>query len=75
MAYLDPIQGAIREGDIPPMDPAAAVADQAALTGAPAAGAAPVKAEFDAVVADAVAARTKLNALLASLRAAGYLDV
>jgi hypothetical protein len=52
---------------------AVAVADQAALTAAAAAGATPTKAEFDAVVADAVAARTKLNALLASLRTAGLL--
>lgn len=52
---------------------AGAVADQAALTAAAAAGATPTKAEFDKVVADAAAARTTLNALLASLRAAGLL--
>jgi hypothetical protein len=52
---------------------AATVANQAALTAAAAAGATPTKAEFDKVVADAVAARTTLNALLASLRTAGVL--
>jgi hypothetical protein len=52
---------------------AVAVADQVALTAAAAAGANPTKAEFDKVVADAVAARTTLNALLARLRTAGLL--
>lgn len=49
-----------------------AVADQAALTAAASVGV-PTKVEFDKVVADAVAARTTLNALLASLRTAGVL--
>lgn len=49
-----------------------AVADQAALTAA-AAASTPTKTEFDKVVADAVVARTTLNALLASLRTAGIL--
>lgn len=51
---------------------AALVANQAALTAAASVGV-PTKVEFDKVVADAVAARTTLNALLASLRAAGVL--
>lgn len=51
----------------------AAVPDQVALTAAAAAASPPTKTEFDKVVADAVAARTTLNALLASLRAAGLL--
>lgn len=51
---------------------AAAVADQAALTAAASVGV-PTKVEFDKVVADAVVARTKLNALLAALRAAEHL--
>lgn len=49
-----------------------AVTDQAALTAA-AAASSPTKTEFDKVVADAVAARTTLNALLASLRTAGVI--
>lgn len=49
-----------------------AVADQAALTAAASVGV-PTKVEFDKVVADAVAARAKLNALLASLRTAGLI--
>lgn len=51
---------------------AGAVEDQDALT-ADVSEEAPTKAEFDKVVADAVAARTTLNALLASLRTAGLL--
>jgi hypothetical protein len=72
--YLHPEQGAIREGIIPPMDPAVAVADQAALTSVVAAGATPTKAEYDALRVDVAAGRTKINALLASLRAADFLD-
>lgn len=52
---------------------AAAVADVAALTSTVAAGANPTKAEFDALRVDVAANRTTLNALLASLRAAGLL--
>lgn len=48
------------------------VADQAVLTAAASVGV-PTKTEFDKVVADAVAARTTLNALLASLRTAGVI--
>jgi hypothetical protein len=55
------------------ISPGEAVDDQAALTAAAAAGSTPTKAEFDKVVADAVAARTTLNALLASLRAVGVI--
>lgn len=51
----------------------AAVADQAALTAVAAAGANPTKAEFDALLVDVTAARTKLNALLAAMRTAGLL--
>jgi hypothetical protein len=49
-----------------------AVADQAALTAAASVGV-PTKVEFDKVVVDLAAARTTLNALLASLRTAGVL--
>lgn len=49
------------------------VADQGALTAA-ASVAAPTKAEFDKVVADAVTARNKLNELLAALRTAGVIS-
>lgn len=51
---------------------AAAVADQAALTAAASVGV-PTKTEFDKVVADAVAAQAKVNALLAAMRTAGLL--
>jgi hypothetical protein len=73
MAYLDPAQGAIREGIIPPMDPAPAVADAGAATSTAAAGATPTKAEFDALRTDYLALRTKVNALLASLRTGEFL--
>lgn len=72
--YLNPAQGAIREGEIPPMDPAAAVADAAALGSVVAAGATPTKAEYDALRTDVSNLRTKLNAVLASLRAADFMD-
>lgn len=49
-----------------------AVTDQAALTAA-ASASAPTKIEFDKVVVDLAAARTTLNALLASLRTAGII--
>lgn len=74
MTYLDPANGAIREGIIPPMDPAAVTADVAAVTSVVAAGATPTKAEFDALRVDALATRTTLNALLAALRTAEFLD-
>lgn len=73
MAYLDPAQGELREGIVPPMDPAAAVTDVAALTSTVAAGATPTKAEFDALRVDVASNRTKINALLASLRAGGFI--
>jgi hypothetical protein len=56
------------------MDPAAVTADVAAVTSVVAAGATPTKAEFDALRVDALATRTTLNALLAALRTAEFLD-
>jgi len=53
---------------------AANVTDAGALTAAAAAGANPTKAEFDALLADVTALRTKVNALLAALRAGGVLN-
>ena len=67
MGYLNATQGRQRGGT-----QAAAVTDQAALTAAASVGV-PTKAEFDKVVVDLAAARTKLNALLVALRAAGLL--
>jgi hypothetical protein len=53
---------------------AAAVADAAALTSAQISGGeSPTEAEHNALQADVAALRTKVNALLASLRAAGLL--
>ena len=66
MAYLHPTQAAKRSGA-----QGDAVADAAALTSVVAAGAAPTKAEYDALRVDVAALRTKLNALLAELRQAG----
>jgi len=66
MAYLDPTKGAARQGK-----QAAAVADAAALTSVVAAGANPTKVEYDALRVDVTNLRTKVNALLAALRAAG----
>ncbi|ALY09412.1 head fiber protein [Arthrobacter phage Joann] len=48
------------------------VAAQAALTAAPSA-AAPTKVEFDKVVADNVAMRSKINELIAALKTAGIM--
>jgi hypothetical protein len=65
-------------GDKPALDaahPAAAVADAAALTSTAASGGdAPTEAEYNALRTDVSNLRTKVNALLASLRAAGLLD-
>lgn len=56
--------GALKQG--------AAVADAAALTSAQISGGeSPTEAEFNALQADVAALRTKLNALLGSLRGAG----
>lgn len=53
----------------------AAVTDAAALTSAAATGGdAPTEAEYNALRTDVSALRTKLNALLASLRTADLLD-
>jgi hypothetical protein len=52
----------------------AAVTDVGALTSVVAAGATPTKAEYDALRVDVASNRTKINALLASLRAAGLID-
>ncbi|MER8266528.1 hypothetical protein ABT007_20275 [Streptomyces griseus] len=68
MAYLDPVAGKAREGK-----PAAAVTNAANATASAAAGATPTKAEYDALLADTNALRTKFNALLASLRAGGVI--
>ena len=50
---------------------AANVAAAAALTAVAAAGANPTKAEFDALLADVTALRTKLNAVLTALTGEG----
>lgn len=68
MAYLNPSEGKAREGK-----QTAAVANAAAATAAAAAGANPTKAEFDALLVDCNALRTKLNALLAAMRTSGQL--
>lgn len=68
MAYLNPGAGAAREARR-----TAAVTDAAAATAAAAAGATPTKAEFDALLADCNALRTKLNSLLAAMRTAGQI--
>ncbi|MEV5688641.1 hypothetical protein AB0L68_36595 [Streptomyces sp. NPDC052164] len=68
MAYLNPVAGKAREGK-----PAAAVTNAGPATAAAAAGAAPTKAEYDALLADTSALRTKLNQLLTSLRAGGVI--
>jgi len=73
MPYLDPANGAIREGIIPPMDPAAAQTDVGAVTSVVAAGATPTKAEYDALRVDVLACRTVINSLLAKLRTAEYI--
>lgn len=68
MAYLDPAAGRSREGR-----QTTAVTNAGAATASAAAGATPTKAEYDALLADANALRTKLNALLAAMRASGQL--
>ncbi|MEV7867478.1 hypothetical protein AB0P17_15555 [Streptomyces sp. NPDC088124] len=68
MPYLHPVAGKAREGK-----PAAAVTNATAATAAAAAGATPTKAEYDALLADTNALRTKLNALLTSLRTGGVI--
>lgn len=68
MAYQKPAAAARRgnaQGD--------AVTDAAALTSVVAAGAAPTKAEYDALRVDVAALRTKLNAALAELRQVGVI--
>jgi hypothetical protein len=68
MAYLKPTAGAARAGK-----QTAAVTDAPAATSVAAAGANPTKAEYDALRADHLALRTKVNALLAAMRASGQL--
>ncbi|WP_031095498.1 hypothetical protein [Streptomyces sp. NRRL S-15] len=68
MAYLNAGAGAAREGK-----QTAAVADAAAVTSVVAAGATPTKAEYDALRADVLALRTKVNSLLAAMRTSGQL--
>lgn len=66
MVYLDPEQGAIREGIIPPMEPAAANADVATAN---------ADATYGQPEADLInELKTKFNSLQAKLRAAGFLD-
>ncbi|MFF9568495.1 hypothetical protein [Streptomyces sp. NPDC014685] len=69
MVYLNPSAGAAREGG----RQAGAVPNAAAATAAAAAGETPTKAEYDALLADANALRTTVNALLAAMRAAGLM--
>lgn len=69
MAYLNAAEGKAREGK-----QTAAVTNAAAATAAAAAGATPTKAEYDALLADCNALRTKLNALLAAMRTSGQLS-
>jgi hypothetical protein len=75
MAYLKPTVGEMFQNGVATgaVVPAGPVPDLAAPTSAPAAGAAPTKAEFDKTVADLAATRATLNGLLASLRLAGFL--
>lgn len=68
MPYLKPAAGKAREGR-----QTAAVTNAAAATAAAAVGATPTKAEYDALLADTNALRTKLNALLAAMRTSGQL--
>ncbi|MBT2477642.1 hypothetical protein [Streptomyces sp. ISL-94] len=68
MAYLNAGAGAAREGKR-----TTAVTDAAAATSVVAAGANPTKAEYDALRADYLALRTKVNALLAAMRTSGQL--
>lgn len=68
MPYLDPKAGLAREGK-----QAAAVTNAAAATAAAAAAATPTKAEYDALLADTNALRSKFNALLGVLRASGQM--
>jgi hypothetical protein len=77
-ANLDPNAIGTVLVDLGTVDPADAVSVQAgniaamgALTSANAAGGTPTAAEHNAVVADLVAMRTKLNALIADLTGAG----
>ncbi|GAA3384491.1 hypothetical protein [Streptomyces racemochromogenes] len=68
MAYLNAGAGAAREGK-----QTAAVANAGAATAAAAAGGTPTKAEYDALLTDVNALRTKVNALLAAMRTSGQL--
>lgn len=65
MANINPGKGALNRAS-----QSAAITDVAALTAA-ASASAPTKTEFDKVVVDLATLRTKVNALLAALRAAG----
>lgn len=68
MAYLNPAAGAAREGR-----QAAAVANAPAATAKAAADATPTKAEYDALLVDVNALRSKLNGLLAAMRSSGQM--
>lgn len=76
MGYLNPEQGEIREGNIPPMDPAAPVADLVAATGTADGTVADVGTIFsqETLNNNFKDVSSKINELMASLRAAGYLD-
>lgn len=66
MAYLNPEQGAIREGEIPPMEPAAANANVANAN---------ADATYGQPEADLInELKTQFNSLQAKLRTAGFLD-
>jgi hypothetical protein len=68
MAYLNPAEAERRSGE-----QGAAVPNANALTSVVAAGAAPTKAEYDALRVDVSHLRTRLNELLAQVRAAGVI--
>ncbi|MCP9976509.1 hypothetical protein [Actinomadura madurae] len=76
LATLD-ADGKLPTGQLPSgvgdFEPGEAVADVAALTSSDAAGETPTDEEYDALRADVAAIRTTVNALLASLRAAGLI--
>lgn len=76
MVYLHPEQGEIREGNIPPMDPAEAVADLTAAAGTADGTVADVGASFNQTTLNNnfkdLAA--KINEILAAFRAAGFIE-
>lgn len=69
MAKIHAAKGALRSAS-----QSVTVAAPAALTGAAAAGANPTKAEYDKTVADVVALRSTVAALLTALKNAGIVS-